>query len=309
MYSPLKTVALMLAASCVSSIAFAERFPIPANNQSLIGETQVITTQEGDNVVSIAKRYNVSFNTLKSANPDLDMKRAFLTGTSIAIPNQYLIPDVKRDGIIINLPEMRMYYFPRNGQEVETYPIGIGKIGNTIPITNTAIVRKAENPTWIPTENIRKFNLEQGIVLPKVMGAGPDNPLGRYAIYTRLSTYLIHSTIFPESIGKRASFGCIRMFEGDIEHFFPSIEKDIPVYILNMPTKLAIEDDVLYMEAHQPLEEHRSAHDASLPAVVHRITEITKDQPYLIDWQLIADLSLMKDSMPHEVGFKVQSGS
>src|SRR5690242_20943121 len=101
------------------------------------------------------------------------------------------------------------------------------------------------------------------------MPAGPDNPLGPYAIYMSIPTYLIHSTIFPESIGKRASFGCIRMFESDIESFFPNIEKNIPVYILNDPIKLGFEQETIYVEVHQALEEHRKAASVTLPATVH----------------------------------------
>src|SRR6185503_4423744 len=96
-------------------------------------------------------------------------------------------------------------------------PIGIGKIGKTIPLAEAMITRKAKDPKWIPTDDIRQFNLSQGVVLPQVMPPGPENPLGSYAIYMSIPTYLIHSTIFPESVGKRASFGCIRMYQSDVE--------------------------------------------------------------------------------------------
>lgn len=305
MYSRLKTLALVLAVSLHADILFAASYPLPTEQQSLIGEVDFITTAENEDVISIAKKYNIGFNAIKSANPGYDFSKTFFPGTVLTIPTQHLIPNTKREGIVINLPEMRMYYFPRNSQEIFTYPIGIGKIGNTIPIQNATIVRKAENPVWIPTENIRKFNEEQGIILPKVMGAGPENPLGKYAIYTSLKTYLIHSTIFPESVGKRASFGCIRMFESDIETFFPSIQKDVPIYILNHPIKIAIQDNKLYMESHTPMEEHRHDQNASLPFVVHEINELIKNRPFVVDWQLVADLTREKDGMPHEVGFAI----
>lgn len=306
MHSRLTRLALMLFTSCASTFTFAERYAVPTEQQSLIGDIQYVTTSGNDDVVSIAKKYNIGFNAIKSANPDHDFTKSFYPGTVLTISNQHILPTNKREGIVINLPEMRMYYFPRNSKEVLTYPIGIGKIGNTIPITNTHIVKKVENPTWTPTENIRKFNLEQGIVLPKVMKAGPENPLGQYAIYTGLPTYLIHSTIFPESVGKRASFGCIRMFVPDIESFFPTIEKNIPVFILNNPTKIGLEDNKVYMESHEALEEHKKDYEASLPATVHKITEATDKNAYLIDWQLVSYLNNEKDGMPHEIGFQIQ---
>src|SRR5437762_1500644 len=128
----------------------------------------------------------------------------------------------------------------------------------TIALAHTAVVRKAENPVWIPPEDIRAFNLEQGVVLPRVMPAGPDNPLGPMAIYLQIPTYLIHSTIYPDSVGRRASFGCIRMHKSDIEDFFPLVQPGTPVTIVDMPTKVSWVGDRLYLETHEPLEEHRS---------------------------------------------------
>src|SRR5579871_2253024 len=180
----LKTLAFVLVATAFTISKIEAGTYSVSPEQSIIGEVQIATTKEGDTAISLAKDYNLGFNSIKSANPSINFKRGFLPGTQLTMPNQHLLPAGKRQGIVINLPEMRLYYFPKNSQEVHTYPIGIGKIGNTIPITNTVITRKAENPVWIPTPNIRKFNLEQGIVLPKVIEAGPDNPLGRYAIYT-----------------------------------------------------------------------------------------------------------------------------
>src|SRR5437016_9011944 len=113
-----------------------------------------------------------------------------------------------------------------------------------------------ENPTWVPTDDIRQFNLAQGIILPQVMPPGPDNPLGPYAIYMSIPTFLIHSTIFPESVGKRASFGCLRMYESDIKQFFPIVKKGVPVVIINSPLKVNWQQDKLYMEAYPTLEEH-----------------------------------------------------
>lgn len=292
----------------VSACSFANNYSLPTNDNSLIGKTQFALSAPNDTVTTIAKQYNIGFNAIKSANPELELGRGFETGTIVTIPNQHLLPNNTRSGIVINLPEMRMYYFPNDGKnEVSTYPIGIGKIGNTIPVKNTIITHKKENPVWIPTENIRKFNLEQGIVLPKVMEAGPENPLGHYAIYTGIATYLIHSTIFPESVGKRASFGCIRMYESDIEEFFHTISNKVPVYILNKPIKIGFSGDKLYMESHTPLEENKKDYDATIAGAVKQITDLTKNKDFLIDWQLVSYLNKDKDGMPHEIGFEIKN--
>ncbi|MBV9575324.1 MAG: L,D-transpeptidase family protein, partial [Gammaproteobacteria bacterium] len=215
------------------------------------------------------------------------------------------LPNQPRNGIIINLPEMRLYYFPVGSNEVFTYPIGIGKVGKTIPIERTAITHKTEHPTWTPPDDIREFNLQQGIVLPKVMPPGPDNPLGPYAIYMQIPTYLIHSTIFPESVGRRASFGCIRMYETDIKKFFPAVSSGIPVAIINSPVKIGWQQDHLYIEAYPALEEHSYAPEASLAGVVSLISHTSTDQPVLVDWQAIAYISQERDGIPHEVGVKI----
>ena len=289
----------------VSTNIFATTYQLPPVNESLIGQMKTIISSNGDTVVSIAKQYDVGFNAMESANPYLEMTRQFPVGLPLKIPTQHLLPNLPRQGIVVNLPEMRMYYYPKGTGQVFTYPIGIGKIGKTIPIKFTSIVRKAKNPIWVPTQNIREFNLQQGVVLPRIMPAGPDNPLGNYAIYTGIPTYLVHSTIFPESIGKRASFGCIRMYEPDIQDFFPSIKIGIPVAIVNSPVKVGWQNDYLYIEAHTPLQEHGDSDD-SVASMVHLVSNAANGPSALIDWQLVAYLSENRDGIPHEVGIRIR---
>lgn len=291
-----------LTLSLISALSLAASYPLPESSESLIGQLQYSKAASGDTVVNIAKKYDVGYNAMEGANASINMARGFLNGMPLTIPTQHLLPSQPREGIVINLPEMRMYYFPKGSHQVLTYPIGIGKVGKTIPVTQTSITRKTKNPIWIPTPDIHEFNLQQGIVLPKVMQPGPDNPLGPFAIYMRLPTYLIHSTIFPESIGKRASFGCIRMYESDIQHFFPIITPGTPVSIINSPVKVAWQKNHVFMEAHQPLEEGSKV---TLPSVVHLFAEISKNKKILMDWQLITYLSKKQDGIPHEVGMQI----
>ncbi len=291
-------------AACATTQVFATAYSVPPANESLIGQVQYISASSGDTVVTVAKHYNLGYNSLENANPRVDMNRAFSSGTPLQIPTQHLLPNQARQGIVINLPEMRMYYYLASGK-VLTFPIGIGKIGKTIPITLTSITRKANNPSWTPPEDIREFNLAQGVVLPKVMPPGPDNPLGPYAIYMRIPTYLIHSTIFPESVGKRASFGCIRMYESDIQTFFPIVEGGVPVAIVNAPVKVGWQDNRLYVEAHPPLEEHSNNPNASLSGMVHMLSEASKNKPVLVDWQAVSYIAESRDGIPHDVGMRI----
>lgn len=296
-------------AALTSQHVFASAYTVPPANESLIGQVQYVTTQNGDNAGTIAQHYDVGFNAIQNVNPQFDITKNLPAGAELVVPTKHLLPNEQRNGIVVNLPEMRMYYYVAGTNKVLTYPIGIGKVGKTIPITKTAITRKTKDPVWIPPQDIREFNLQQGVVLPQVMPAGPDNPLGPFAIYMTVPTYLIHSTIFPESIGKRASFGCIRMFESDIRNFFPSIQRGIPVAIINQPVKVGWQNNRLFMEAYQPLEEYSSEYDSTLPGMVHSIAARTNNdaEPTLVDWQLVSYLSEQRDGQPHEVGIKIKN--
>src|SRR5437868_5776292 len=235
---PLFKIASTAILILTSANTFSATFPIPPANEALIGKIEYKNVTAEDSLVKLQQRYDIGYNAIEKANPQLNLAKS-IDGNTIKLPTQHLLPNMLREGIIVNLPEMRMYYFIPGTNKVATYPIGIGRIGKTIPLATAIITKKIENPSWVPTPDIREFNLTQGVVLPQIMPPGPDNPLGPYAIYMSVPTFLIHSTIFPESVGKRASFGCIRMYESDIKDFFPSITSGIAVSIMNSPIKVA----------------------------------------------------------------------
>lgn len=284
---------------------FASQYPLPSNNNDLIGEIQYRHSNGGETVVTLAQTYDLGITELELANPHLNLRKGLPAGQLLRIPTGHLIPGNMHKGIVINLPEMRLYVFNENLEEVGTYPVGIGKVGKTIPIKFARVVRKMKNPTLVPPPDIRAFNEKQGIILPKSIPPGPDNPLGQFAIYMTIPTYLIHSTLFPESVGTRASFGCIRMYESDIEDFFPVVSKGMPIQIINSPTKIGWYQNELFMEVYPPLEEHADAFDASLPGMVHMILNRTKKQNVLIDWQAVDYVAQVRDGIPHDVGIKI----
>lgn len=285
--------------------AKATSFVIPPEGNTLIGYVQSTEATPTDTPVGLAQRYNLGLNAIVDANPGTTELR-IVNSNYVKIPTEFLLPATPRTGIVVNLAEMRMYYYPEGHGKVMTFPIGIGKVGKTIPIQNTAITRKVVNPTWTPPADIRQFNRDQGIDLPKTMAAGPDNPLGPYALYLRIPTYLIHSTIFPESIGRRASFGCIRMNESDIKEFFPLVAKGTPVVIINEPNKVGWDDNKLYLEAHPVLEEHDQGLQANLDNMVGLVEKSFASQSTtFVDWQLAVDILQQPDGVPHEIGIKI----
>lgn len=299
------TIGITFFLSIYSVSILAMEYPLPAGKDTLVGEVQQAKASFGDSTTSVSSRYNLGLNSIVAANPGTT--ETTLSTRHLVIPTAFILPPFPRKGMIINLPEMRLYYYPENSNKVITYPIGIGKIGNTIPIQNSTISRKALNPSWMPGPDVRKYNEMQGVHLPRVLPPGPDNPLGPYAIYLNIPTFLIHSTIFPESIGRRASFGCIRMNESDIKDLYPIITAGTPVEIINMPNKVGWRGNKLYLEAHPMLEEHEKDIEANLDDIVAAIqNNLPPGADTLIDWQFVAHLAGEPDGVPHEIGERMK---
>ena len=179
---------------------------------SVVGTTQVITAKYEDTFVKLARQYNLGFEEMKQANPDVD---PWLPGegTQIVLPTQFVLPSAPRQGVVINLPEMRLYYYPENDPgRVITHPVSIGRMEWQTPLGRAQIVAKAEKPAWYPPESIRAEHAADGRPLPRVVPPGPDNPLGDYAMRLSIPGYLIHGTNKPSGLGMRVTHGCIRMF-------------------------------------------------------------------------------------------------
>ena len=220
------TVALLTALS-VSHGAWAVDYPLPPANSRLIGQNQWWTVQEGDrNLQAIARHFDTAAMLILEANDTLAPVEP-KPGTQVLIPSQMLLPDVPREGIVVNLAELRLYYFPPGENQVQVYPLGIGQQGLETPEMTTRVGQKIPNPTWTPTAGIRARSLEKGIKLPPVVPAGPNNPLGRYALRLAYGNgeYLIHGTSAPDSVGLRVSSGCMRMNAADIQALFSQVKR------------------------------------------------------------------------------------
>ena len=211
----------------------------------LVGQMGSHVTVFEDNLLDVARANDLGFVEIRAANPGLD---PWLPGANVRIvlPTAHLLPDAPREGIVINLPEMRLYYFPDSGDAPETYPIGIGREGWTTPTGSSRIVRKAAGPSWYPPESIRAERPE----LPAVVAPGEDNPLGSHALYLDWPAYLIHGTNRPWGIGRRVSSGCIRMYPEDIVTLFEKIPVGTPVTVVDQPIKMGWVDGELFVEAH-----------------------------------------------------------
>lgn len=272
------TIAVLSALSA-SHAAWAVDYPLPPANSRLIGENQFWTVQEGDrNLQAIARRFDTAAMLILEANDTIAPVQP-KPGTRVLIPSRMLLPDVPREGIVVNLAELRLYYFPPGMNQVQVYPLGIGQQGLETPEMTTRIGQKIPNPTWTPTAGIRARSLEKGIKLPPVVPAGPNNPLGRYALRLAYGNgeYLIHGTSAPDSVGLRVSSGCMRMNAADIQALFNQVKSGTPVRIINQPVKFAVEPDgKRYVEVHRPLTPDEASNAQTmaytLPAEFHQFS-------------------------------------
>ncbi|NOR79690.1 MAG: L,D-transpeptidase family protein [Methyloprofundus sp.] len=259
----------LLACTLISTspITSAISFLLPNNPEdSLIREfeesinKQTIAAKDED-LLDIARRFDLGQNEIIRLNPKVD-RWLPTNGEQIQLQSERLLPDAPRTGLVLNLPEFRLYYFPvtQGGEaaSVITHPISIGRQDWDTPLGQTSIIAKKENPTWTPPESIKKEHAEKGDPLPDVVPAGPNNPLGLYAIRLGIPGYLIHSTNKPYGVGMRVSHGCIRMYPEDIARLFPMIKVNTAVTIVNQAVKVGWFKGSLYIEVHPSLEDHES---------------------------------------------------
>jgi len=232
----------------------AVEYDLPAKNFRLIGVDQYHKVKKGDYFQKIAEQYNVGFLALMAANPGVDPFLPELD-SELVIPSAMLLPYAKYEGIVINLPELRLYFFPANKNTVHVFPVSIGREGLETPKATSYISSKRKDPTWRPTDAMRKRYFEEhGKALAKEIPAGPDNPFGKYALRLGTSEYLLHGTNQRFGIGMRASSGCIRLFDEDIKWIFENVPLNTKVRIIEQPIKMSYENNgKRLIEIHSPL--------------------------------------------------------
>ena len=231
-------------------LVFLSAPALAAYDKPYIGEVIEYRAEHEDTFVHLARDYNLGFVEMRAANPYVD---PWLPGkgTKLILPARHLLPESERSGIVINLPEMRLYAYVNGDEAPSTFPIGVGREGLNTPIGKTKVTRKKEGPTWTPTARMRKEDPELKPYYPP----GPDNPPGTHALYLGWPTYAIHGTNKPFGIGRRISSGCIRMYPENITKLYEMIPVGTKVQVVDQPIKLAWIDDRLYLEAHPEMEQ------------------------------------------------------
>ncbi len=231
-----------------SPVCASGAFPLEDQTELIIGKNLTHTVRSGETLIEIARQYDVGYNSIVSANRTVDpwVPRE---GTEIVIPTSWLFPEILDKGILINLPEMRLYYFftARERKYVKTYPLGIGREGLSTPSGTYRITQKVRDPVWSVPESVRTERPE----LPPVVMPGPENPLGKYWLQLSVKGYGIHGTNRPYGIGRKVSHGCIRLYPEDIRELFHMVKTGTEVKIIDKPVKAGVYNDAVYIEVHR----------------------------------------------------------
>lgn len=263
---PAVTRYLSVAALCVAGPVSALEFALPPPGDDVVGQVQVIKAQYEDSFADLGEKYELGYSEMIAANPGVDawlpVKRKG-EETDVVLPTQFVLPPGKREGIVINLAEYRLYYFPKDRNVVYTFPLGIGREGWGSPVGTTRITAKTPNPTWTPPASIKAEHAKNGDPLPNVVPAGPDNPLGPFKFTLGMPGYLIHGSNAKFGIGTGTSHGCFRMFNKNVLQMASMVPVGTPVRIINEPYKIGVSGGKVYLELHQPL----NVSDGSLVAV------------------------------------------
>ena len=288
--------ALALLLALIASRARAELLL----QEDMLGAVRTYTAKHDDTLLDLARNNGLGFVEIVAANQGIDPWVPG-AGTAITLPTGHLLPDTPREGLIINHSEHRLYHFGPSG--ITTYAIGVGREGWDTPLGVTEIVRKKKNPIWYPPASIR----EEKPDLPKVVRAGPDNPLGKHALYFDWPTYLVHGTNMPWGVGRRVSHGCIRLYPEGIETLFSEIEVGTKVQVIDQPIKIGRFRGELYIEAYpepdQVDELERDGHFES-PAkrsnsdAYYKIRSDAGDDLSRLDWPAIRSALAERTGLP-----------
>lgn len=307
---PLVTL-LLLVGHAAAAAEFRQHFTLPEPGNDLVGETHTVTTSAEDTLVDLAERYRLGYNLLRSANPDVD---AWLPGegTPVLLARHAILPDAPREGIVVNVAEMRLYHYGAASKDEEgkvgVYSISVGRGEWSTPITQTRLTGKVKDPVWYPPESIRAEHAARGDVLPRQVPAGPDNPLGQHLLMLGIPSYFIHGTNRKYGIGMQVTHGCIRMFPVDIAELYGNTSNNIPVTIVNQTIKAGWQDGQLYLEIHPALEGSDSAGPPGMTAVVRKLIAATRDFPQTeIDWDKVEMVAAEANGLPIAVGSLPQS--
>lgn len=289
--------------------AAAAIYELPEDGATLLGSNETIQAVYQDTLSDLARRFGLGFEEIVRVNPGVDPWLPG-AGTPIVIPGERILPATPRVGIVVNLPEHRLYYFPKRARGekpiVITLPVSVGKMDWRTPMGTTRIVQKIKDPSWYPPESVRAEHLANHDPLPAVVRPGPDNPLGAYAMRLGIpgGSYLIHGTNNPLAVGMAVTHGCLRLYPEDIESLFAVVPVGTPVTLINEPIKTAWVDGRLYVEVHPPVNAEGQSYEPDVDEFAHQLDTVLGSTTAAINWDLaLAELKAAR-GMPVLIGIE-----
>lgn len=289
--------------------AGATQYELADDAPPVFGADQYVKANYEDTLLDIARRYSVGYEEIVRANPKLDLWIPG-AGADVLVPGRRILPPAPHEGVVVNLPEHRLYYYPRPRRHekavVITYPVSVGKMDWRTPLGQTQIVSKEKLPSWHPPSSVIQEHAERGDPLPKVVPPGPDNPLGEYAMRLAIhpGTYLIHGTNNPQAVGMAVTHGCIRMYPEDIEALFKMVPVGTKVWLINEPVKVAYVDGELLLEAHPQVDAEGQTMEPDLDMLSQRLDHALGSTTAAINWDLARETLQAAQGMPAIVGLQ-----
>jgi L,D-transpeptidase ErfK/SrfK len=298
-------IALLLAA--ISGPCAATAYVLVDSMQRVFGEDQRIQTVYEDTLYDLARRYSLGSEELIRVNPGLDPWIPG-AGKTVLIPGRHILPAGPHEGIVVNIAEHRLYYYPKpkhhQPQQVISFPVSIGKMDWRTPLGETQVIAKQKDPWWFPTESVRAEHAKDGDILPERVPPGPDNPLGNRALRLAAGkgTYLIHGTNNPIAVGLAVTHGCIRMYPEDIEALFSQVAVGTKVRIVNEPVKVAWVDGELLLEAHPPVDAMGQSYEPDVDKFSELLREVVGESTLAIHWDYAREVLRRADGLLATVG-------
>ena len=303
-YQALFSLALALTTLLGFEQARAQTFSLPPADVDLIGSIHTASVKKDDTLLDVARRFGIGQEEIVLANPDVD-RWLPRVDAEVVIPARYILPRAERNGIVLNVPEMRLYYYPppKAGESaaVKTYAVSIGRMDWATPLGLTKVLSKTEDPSWTPPQSIREEAEADGKPLPEVVPAGPDNPLGKYALRLERAGYLIHGTNKPFGVGMRVTHGCVRMYPEDIALFYPEVPVGTRVQIVDQPVKIGWHLNTLFIEIHPPLEEKQEEPEKMLETVMELLHTVWEQHPLDLDSAALKEALDKQDGIPRAI--------
>jgi L,D-transpeptidase ErfK/SrfK len=293
-----------------TAAAPAAVFELREDGGGIFGAVETVETRYEDTLIELARRYSLGYEELTRVNPGVDPWLPG-AGTQVLIPGQRVLPPGPREGVVVNLPEHRLYFFPKpkRGEKpvVMTFPVSVGKMDWRTPLGSTRIVHKRRNPAWYPPDSVRREHAARGEPLPAVVPPGPDNPLGAHAMRLGIpgGSYLIHGTNNPDAVGMAVTHGCLRMYPEDVARLFDAVAVGTPVTLISEPVKIAIVDGEVWLEVHPPVDAQGQRIDPDLADFEQRLDAALGELEVAIHWDLALETLREASGIPTVIGLEL----